>query len=140
MKMSGTLLAIALGTALQATAAPPMQNPPASTAAESSAVPSKLMKPQPAAQQKVQIELVPPAQSVPASNRAETNVIASRLMELQPTAQKNVQIERVGNMSSRPWTEIVGWHPGLSQFPDAENRQPQLTLLSVSFGQKAHQR
>jgi hypothetical protein len=102
MKVSGTLLAIALGTALQTDAAPPAQN-------------------------------------ASASNNVETNAIPSKLVSLQPTAKKQTQIERVGNMSSRPWAEIVGWHPGMSQFPDAENHESQLTLFSFRFGPKHHQ-
>jgi hypothetical protein len=140
MKLSGTLLTIAVGMALQAAAAPPTQNPSAPTATQTNAIPSKLMAMQPAAQQEVRVERVPPMEKPSASNTVETNAIASRLMALQPVAQKNVRIERMGNMSSRPWTEIVGWHPGQSQFPDAENRQPQLTLLSVSFGPHPHPR
>ena len=57
----------------------------------------------------------------------------SRLDELKSTPKQATAIERVGGMSSRPWTEIVGWHPGASQFPDAENHGPGLTLLSVNF-------
>lgn len=137
MKTSGILLAVALGAALQATAAPPAQNPSISNAAETNAIPSKLVEGQPAAQQKVQIERVPLTQNPSDSKAMDTNAIPSNLMELQPAAKQNVQIERVGNMSSRPWSEIVGWHPGESQFPDAENHEPQ-ALFSVSFGPHAH--
>ncbi len=101
MKMIKTLLAIGLGTALQATAAPP------------------------------------PLSFV--SQTAGTNYLASKPMSWQPATKERVQIDRVGNMSSRPWTEIVGWHPGTSQFPDAENHESQLILLSVSFGPQNHQ-
>ncbi|HEX5398723.1 MAG TPA: hypothetical protein VFY06_06715 [Verrucomicrobiae bacterium] len=136
--MSGTLLAIALGSALQLSATPPTQHSPASKGTETNAVPPKPVEPQPAPQQKVQVAFVPPAQNVPVSNTTGTNFIQFRMMELQPAAQKNVQIERVGGMSSRSWTEIVGWHPGVSQFTDAENHEPQ-ALFSVSFGPKTRQ-
>ena len=76
----------------------------------------------------------PPAPQPSASNATETNSPQSKLASLQPDAKQNVQIERVGNMSSRPWAEIVGWHPGVSQFPDAENHESQLVLVSVRFG------
>ena len=100
MKMIKTLLVIVLGSALQATAAPPPQNF--------------------------------------VSQTAGTNFLASKLVSWQPVTKGKSQIERVGNMSSRPWTEIVGWHSGVSQFPDAENHESQLTLLSVSFGTPNH--
>jgi hypothetical protein len=95
MKMIKTMVVIVLGTALQATAAPPQSF---------------------------------------VSQTAETNSPPSKLMSWQPAAKEKSQIDRVGNMSSRPWAEIVGWHPGVSQFPDAENHESQLTLLNVSFG------
>ena len=72
------------------------------------------------------------------SQAAGTNFLALKLMSWQPATKEKIQIERAGKMSSRPWTEIVGWHPGISQFPDAENHESQLTLLSVSFGSQNH--
>ena len=85
MKMIKILLPIVLGTALQATAAPPQQNF--------------------------------------VSQAAGTNFLAFKLMPWQPATKEKIQIERAGKMSSRPWTEIVGW---------------QLTLLSLSFGSQNH--
>jgi len=53
---------------------------------------------------------------------------------LSGPAQKTTgEIVRLGNMSSRPWTKIVGWHPGASGFDTAENQEPQLRLISVNF-------
>jgi hypothetical protein len=98
MKICGTVLALALGAAVQAVAAPPVPEHPS------------------------------------AANTTETNAIPSKLMSLQPAAKGRVEIRRVGKMSSRPWGEVVGWHPGTSQFPDGRNQQPQLTLISFSFG------
>jgi hypothetical protein len=86
----------------------------------------------------LQVAAAPPPQNSSASHTADTNSIPSKMMSLQPTAKRNDQIDRVENTSSRPWTEIVGWHPGVSQFPDAENHESQLTLLSVSFGPRNH--
>jgi hypothetical protein len=102
MKMSGTLLAIAIGATVQVVAAPLPEHPSA-------------------------------------ASTTETNAVQSKLMSLQPAAKGRVEIQRVGNMSSRPWTEIVGWHPGMSQFPDAENHEAGLTLLSVHFGPQNRQ-
>jgi hypothetical protein len=50
----------------------------------------------------------------------------------QTTEDKN-KIERYGNMSSQPWTKIVGWHPGtpMSAFDDAEVHEPQLNLAWI---------
>jgi len=76
----------------------------------------------------------PPPQNSSASHVINTNAIPFKLQALQPKAKEKTEIYRVGNMSSRPWTEIVGWQPGVSQFHDAENPGPGLTLLSVSFG------
>jgi hypothetical protein len=102
MKLSGTVLAIVLGTAVQAVAAPPLPEHPS------------------------------------AANTTQTNAVPSRLLSLQPAAKGRVEILRVGNLSSRPWPEIVGWHPGTSQFPDGQNHEPQLTLFSVNFGPGPH--
>ncbi len=76
----------------------------------------------------------PPPQSPTASNTVETNAVPAKLASLQPAPKGKGEIQRVGKMSSRPWPEIVGWRPGVSQFPDAENHESQLVLLSVGFG------
>ena len=102
MKVSGTVLAIALGAAVQAVAAPPLPEHPS------------------------------------AANTTETNAIPSKLMSLQSAAKGRIEIQRVGKMSSRPWGEIVGWHPGTSQFPDGQNHEPQMNLISLSFGPGTH--
>ena len=80
----------------------------------------------------------PPPQTPSASQTVNTNAIPSRLESLQPAPKGKVEIYRAGNMSSRPWTEIVGWHPGVSQFPDGHNHEPQLTLLTWNFGSGSH--
>jgi hypothetical protein len=49
---------------------------------------------------------------------------------VQTTEDKN-KIERYGNMSSQPWTEIVGWHPGTTQFPDADTHESKLNLIWI---------
>ena len=101
MKLCGVVLVFVLGATLRAVAAPTGQDPSASRA-------------------------------------VDTNAIPSKLESLQPAAKEKTEIYRAGNMSSRPWTEIVGWHPGASQFPDAQNHEPQLTLISVGFGRENH--
>jgi len=52
-----------------------------------------------------------------------------------PVTKKTGKIERFGNMSSRPWTKIVGWHPGAPSwtYEDGENQEPQLQVISVRF-------
>src|SRR5882724_5967721 len=51
---------------------------------------------------------------------------------LTPQAQtkeaKN-KIERYGNMSSQPWTQTVGWHPGASEFPDTDMHESKLNVI-----------
>ncbi len=45
-------------------------------------------------------------------------------------AVEKVRIYRVGNISSRPWTQIVGWHPGVpSSFTDRITHGSGLPLL-----------
>jgi hypothetical protein len=41
------------------------------------------------------------------------------------------EINRVGSVSSRPWTQIVGWHNGRSISWNGEDHEPQLFVLSV---------
>jgi hypothetical protein len=41
------------------------------------------------------------------------------------------KIERVGGMSSQPWTQIAGWPPGASAFPDAETHESTLYIFSI---------
>lgn len=75
------------------------------------------------------------AAETPAQNPSATKTTVKNFRPpLPPTGlKKKYEIERVGNLSSRPWTEIVGWRPGTSQFPDAENHVPQLVLVSLNF-------
>ena len=47
----------------------------------------------------------------------------------KPAGQK--QIERVDGMSSRPWTQIVGWHPGESEFTRPELLDPSMPVIWV---------
>jgi hypothetical protein len=72
----------------------------------------------------------PTTQNPSASNTAIKNILPTKAKTIPADKYK---IERVGKMSSRPWAEIVGSRPGVSQFPDAENHEPQLTLTSVRF-------
>ena len=77
----------------------------------------------------------PAAQQDPsASHSIQTNAVPVKVAPLQPALPANGEIQRVGKMSSRPWSQIVGWRQGISQFPDAENHESQMALLSVSFG------
>jgi hypothetical protein len=47
----------------------------------------------------------------------------------QPVSQNKIQ--RVEGMSSRPWTQIVGWKPGYPAFPSPEMHESTLCLFSV---------
>jgi hypothetical protein len=80
-----------------------------------------------------QVSAGPLPQNPTAKKATETNAAPSKLVALQPSAKGKIEFERVGKMSSRPWTEIVGWHPGVSAFPDYKDPDPQLTLASWKF-------
>jgi hypothetical protein len=49
----------------------------------------------------------------------------------QPAVNQPAYINRVGNVSSRPWTQIVGWHNGAPFPADCATHEPQFSLLSV---------
>jgi hypothetical protein len=106
MKTSLTLLAIALAAVpLCGTAAAPLTPKPSA--------------PPP-----------PPAQSPSATKTTVKNI---QIPNPQPNPKESGKIERAGTTSSQPWTKIVGWHPGTSQFATAENHESQLTLASFKF-------
>jgi len=48
----------------------------------------------------------------------------------QPAVKEQTPIYRVGNVSSRPWTKIVGWHNGTPTSWNAEAHEAQFCLLS----------
>jgi hypothetical protein len=102
--MHETLLIFLVGFALEAVAAPPTPK----------AAPPK-----------------PPPQNSPSAS-AVTGKKSFHWFAPSPSENQS-KIERVGKMSSRPWTKIVGWHPGASQFPTAENHESQLILVSLKF-------
>jgi hypothetical protein len=57
------------------------------------------------------------ANEAPSTNTWDFVTIQTNLLQrTEPLARSAVidkyRIERDGNLSSRPWTEIVGWHPG----------------------------
>jgi hypothetical protein len=43
------------------------------------------------------------------------------------------KIEHVEGMSSRPWSQSVGWYPGESAFPGPELRDPSMPVISVGW-------
>jgi hypothetical protein len=42
------------------------------------------------------------------------------------------RIERDEGISTRAWTEVVGWNPGGSAFPDATTHEPKMNLLVIT--------
>jgi hypothetical protein len=42
------------------------------------------------------------------------------------------RIERDTGVSTRAWTEVVGWNPGGSAFPDATTHEPNMSLLVIT--------
>jgi hypothetical protein len=69
----------------------------------------------------------------PTTNTASTvtkpkSVVLTPLSKSLPPS--NDKIQRVGNVSSRSWTQTVGWTPGISEFP-TENADPKDQGLSL---------
>ena len=106
MKKGGTLVIVALGIALRAGAVPPTPPTPTPQAA--------------------------PQNTPSVSASAAVSKKGFRWFAPSPV-ENRYKIERYGNMSSQPWTAIVGWHPGMSQFPTGETAAPALTLVTVKF-------
>jgi hypothetical protein len=48
----------------------------------------------------------------------------------RPVLNQPTVINRVGNVSSRPWMQIVGWHNGAPFSADCVTHEPQFSLLS----------
>ncbi|MDR3456511.1 MAG: hypothetical protein P4N60_03635 [Verrucomicrobiae bacterium] len=49
----------------------------------------------------------------------------------QPVTKEQTPINRVGNVSSRPWTQIVGWHNGAATSWNPDTHEAQFCVLSV---------
>ncbi len=83
----------------------------------------------------LQVSAGPPMTQNPSASNTEINKLIknSEPVKPKPAPYANFKIDRVGNNSSRPWAEIVGWHPGESAFPTAETAEPQLAVLSAPF-------
>jgi hypothetical protein len=47
------------------------------------------------------------------------------------------KIEHAEGLSSRPWSQVVGWHPGQSAFPEPELRDPSMPV--ICFGDEPWQ-
>jgi hypothetical protein len=116
MKIREQFLVIALGMAVQATAAP--------TASPTTA-PAPNPQPQPMTQN---------APSAEPSAATTTPKKTFYWFAPAPSDNKQYQITRYGNTSSRPWEQTVGWHQGESQFPSGENHQSQLVLVQFPWG------
>jgi hypothetical protein len=63
-------------------------------------------------------------------------VVFTPLSNLGKPLVKN-KIKRVDGMSSRPWEQIVGIHPGYSSFPPPEMHEPTTYLFWI--GRDPHQ-
>ena len=67
---------------------------------------------------------------------ASANIQKKTLHVVNPFAETKAgdkdKIERFGEMSSQPWTQTVGWHPGEpSAFMDAKIHEPKLQLFWI---------
>jgi hypothetical protein len=83
------------------------------------------------------IQTVALAQQTPTMAVATTKVdkkieVSSPLLKVtQPVKKENATIDRVGGVSSRPWTQTVGWHNGQSTEWNADTHEAQLCVLSI---------
>ncbi|MGO8764738.1 MAG: hypothetical protein ACLQSR_06340 [Limisphaerales bacterium] len=118
MKVCNTILAVLLGAAFHAAAAP-TNSPPASAA--------------PTPQQQMQLAM---QSSAPPPAPSTTIATSKPHFTWFPgdTSKEQTKIYYYGNLSSRPWAETVGWHPGQTQFADGENQQSQLVLFQFPWG------
>ncbi len=54
---------------------------------------------------------IAPNNSPSAAAHVKVPVANPFVLSRQPTPAQRARIERYGNMSSRSWTQIAGWHP-----------------------------
>lgn len=57
------------------------------------------------------------------------------LPQLNETPAEQNRIEQYHGVSSQPWMQAGGWHPGDSAFQDGDavHHEPQFRLISLSF-------
>ena len=123
-----TLLILAMGLAIDASAAPPAPAPTMPIITKPS--PTTATNQQPARAQPAPVLL-----GFPMTTPSASTVMPKRnLYWFTPApSERQNRIQWYGNVSSRPWTDVVGWHPGQSQFPNGETAEPQLVLLQAPF-------
>ena len=69
------------------------------------------------------------AQFTKAADRSTAWLPLSDLTRQQPTGK----INRVDDLSSRPWTKVVGWNSQVPNLSKDDSHKPQLVLLSFNF-------
>ena len=69
----------------------------------------------------------PAIQSFVSANGRLNFKLLNPLIQTSPKAQA-LQIE---NMRTRPWTSVVGWHPGESTFADVRSYEPHFDLFWI---------
>lgn len=83
------------------------------------------------------LESVALAQQTPKMSAASKTVekpkiqVTTPLDWSQPAVKEQTSILRVGNISSRPWAQIVGWHNAAPFSQDLTTHEPQFCLLSI---------
>ena len=72
------------------------------------------------------------------SNSDFTTPIKPEIYRLTParTIGTTNEMGQVGGFSVRAWTTTVGWHPGVSAFPDADTYHFQLDLFGIGHEPK----
>jgi hypothetical protein len=125
MKIHVPLLVMALGiasVAFQATAAPPTFVTLATSTTNTPSATGSQLQPQMTTQK-----------SPPATPSATTVTPKSKFYWFTPAPTKmQTQVQWYGGTSTRPWG-APEWHPGQTQFPDAENHQSQLVLIGFDW-------
>jgi hypothetical protein len=81
----------------------------------------------------VSAQQVTPDLSTLNAGREKTKIQILVPMNRWPT-EPSSRITRAGNLSSRPWTEIVGWHPNdQPSFMDAIHGEPKFDVVSIGI-------
>ena len=81
------------------------------------------------------------SQAVPMVKKESAQITTSVVVTPLTTIGKPVikpKYERVDGMSSRPWAQIVGIHPGYSAFPPPEMHEPRMYLFWIGRDPYSH--
>jgi hypothetical protein len=106
--MKRMFITLAIGAAAMGVLAQPPTPAPA---------PAAIPSPAPPIVKKVKTQIQTPT----------STTVFTPITVFKPVVHK--KIERVDGMSSRPWAQTVGWHPGESAFPRPELLDPSMPIV-----------